>query len=181
MMLENTEVPLAHLTVTTADGDTVAVGALVDRPTVLVIPRYYGCLPCRGYLREVSEHLSDLDALGAGALAISSGTDDQAKWLMEDQGVAFPLLIDTERTVHEALELPRKWWVAVHPKGWWNYARALLRGNRQGAIVEPLQLPGLAILDATATVRRVHRGHALGDYPPIRVVLDELRAVEPAT
>lgn len=27
----------------------------MKRPTIVVIPRYYGCLPCRDYLRQASE------------------------------------------------------------------------------------------------------------------------------
>lgn len=177
MALKPAEIPLADVEVRRADGTPVLLGVLVDRPTVLVIPRYYGCLPCRGYLRDLSDRLGELEALGAGALAVSSGADFQARWLMDEQGVSFPLLVDPERRTHERLALPRRWWVALNPKGWWNYARAILRGNRQGRIVDPIQIPGLALLDATAVVRSVHRGRALGDYPPIAAVLDELRAL----
>lgn len=65
----------------------------------------------------------------------------------------------------------------LNPKGWWNYLVAALRGNRQGRIIEPNQLPGLALLDANATVVRVHRGRALGDYPPVSEVVEELGRV----
>lgn len=174
MALKTVDIPLYDVEVRTAEGEPVRLRDLVDRPTLLVVPRYYGCLPCRGYLKELSGRLGQLEAMGAGALAVSSGADFQARWLMDDQGVAFPLLVDPERRVHTALALPRKWWVALNPKGWWNYARALLRGNRQGRIIDPLQIPGLALLDSDATARRVHRGRALGDYPPLDVVLDEL-------
>lgn len=180
MALRAAEIPLADVEVRQADGTPVRLGDLVDRPTVLVIPRYYGCLPCRGYLRELSDHLGELAELGARALAVSSGADFQARWLMEQQGVAFPLLVDPARRTHERLALPRRWWIALNPKGWWNYARAILRRNRQGRIVDPLQIPGLALLDAAAVVRRVHRGRSLGDYPPIAAVLDELRVLTEA-
>ncbi|MBI2168532.1 MAG: AhpC/TSA family protein [Actinobacteria bacterium] len=175
MALKSVEIPLADVKAQTASGEVVRIGDLVDRPTVLVVPRYYGCLPCRGYLRDVTAALPELAELGAGALAVSSGADFQARWLMEEQGVAFPLLVDPERHTHEALALPRRWWVALHPKGWWKYLRAIFRGNRQGRIVDPIQIPGLALLDEHAVARRIHRGRALGDYPPIATVLDELR------
>ncbi len=55
-----------------------------------------------------------------------------------------------------------------------DYARALARGNRQGRIIKPNQLPGLALLDADARAVWVHRGRALGDYPPIDRVLAQL-------
>jgi hypothetical protein len=39
----------------------VRIGDLVQQPTILVIPRYYGCLPCRDYLNPaVDDVLEDL-------------------------------------------------------------------------------------------------------------------------
>jgi AhpC/TSA family len=165
---------LADISVQTASGEPVRLGALVDRPTILVIPRYYGCLPCRDYLRRLSERLDEVEARGAAALAVSAGADHQARWLTEEQGVRFPLLVDPHRRVHSALELPRRWWVGLNPRGWWNYAGALARGSRQGRIIEPNQLPGLALLDEGARAVWVHRGRALGDYPAIERVLSML-------
>ncbi len=88
--------------------------------------------------------------------------------------MTFPLLVDPERRVYDALELPRRWWVVLNPRGWWIYLRAILRGNRQGRIIDPIQLPGLAVLDGDARAVWVYRGTALGDYPPIDRVLSEL-------
>jgi hypothetical protein len=150
------------------------LGQLVERPTILVIPRYYGCLPCRDYLLRLSERLDQVEARGGAALAVSVGADHQARWLIDEKGVRFPLLIDPDRRVYTALELPRKWWVNLNPRGWLNYARALARGSRQGRIIEPNQLPGLALLDADARAVWVHRGRALGDYPSIERVLAQL-------
>jgi peroxiredoxin len=173
--LEPIEVALADLPLRTAAGDPVKLGDIVDRPTVLVMPRYYGCLPCRGYLKEVSARLDDVEAAGGAALAVSRGADFQARWLAEEQGIRFPLLVDPERRINDAVDLPRKWWINLNPKGWWNYAKAIFEGNRQGRIIEPNQLPGLALLDAHATAVRIHRGSALGDYPPFDHVMRELR------
>lgn len=140
----------------------------------MVIPRYYGCMPCRDYLRQVADRYDEVEALGAAALAVSVGADHQARWLRDEQGIGFPLLVDPERRIYDALELPRRWWVSLNPRGWWNYTRAIARGNRQGRIIEPNQLPGLALLDADANAVWIHRGRALGDYPKLELVLDEL-------
>ncbi|HXG40989.1 MAG TPA: peroxiredoxin-like family protein [Candidatus Limnocylindrales bacterium] len=165
---------LAEIAVRSIDGEEVRLGDVVDRPTILVIPRYYGCLPCRNYLRQVSERYPEVEASGGAALGVSVGAAHQARWLLDEWGIRFPLLVDPERRLYEALELPRRWWVALNPKGWWNYARAIARGSRQGRIVEPFQLPGLAILDAAGDAVWVHRGRALGDYPELDRVLAEL-------
>jgi peroxiredoxin len=166
---------LAEIEVQTDEGDTVRIGELVDRPTILVIPRYYGCLPCRDYLRQVSDRLDEVEALDGAALGVSVGAAHQARWLVEERGIRFPLLVDHERRVYEALGLPRKWWVSLNPRGWWNYARAIARGSRQGKIIEPNQLPGLALLDSDADAVWVHRGKALGDYPKLDDVVSRLQ------
>lgn len=57
---------------------------------------------------------------------------------------------------------------------------SLRRGSRQGRIIETNQLPGLVVVNANADALSI-RGKALGDYPPLEVVLGELgRAAEPA-
>jgi len=112
-------------------------------------------------------------------LGVSVGTQQQASWLMEEKGIRFPLLVDPDRHIYDALDLPRKWWVTLNPRGWWNYARAIARGSRQGKIVEPHQIPGLALLDANANAVWVHRGKGLGDYPALDDVLEDLRNLHP--
>jgi hypothetical protein len=165
---------LAEITVRNLEGDPLRLGAVIDRPTIVVIPRYYGCLPCRDYLRQVSERYADIQAAGGTALGVSVGADYQARWLIEQHGIRFPLLIDPERHLYDAIDLPRRWWVTVNPRSWWNYARAIARKNRQGRIIELNQLPGLVLLDAEARPTWIHRGRAIGDYPKLDTVLAKL-------
>jgi hypothetical protein len=169
-----TSTTLADVKVETVDGERIELGDLIDRPTILVIPRYYGCLPCRDSLRQVSERLDEVKAQGGAALAVSVGARHQARWLLEERGIRFPLLLDPERNAYGRLDLRRKWWVSLNPRGWWNYARAIARGGKQGRIIEPNQLPGLALLDPRANAVWIHRGRALGDYPKLDRVLEEL-------
>ena len=172
---------LAEITVQDADGADVRLGGLIARPTIIVVPRYYGCLPCRDYLQQVSDRLGEVEAAGAAALGISVGAAHQAGWLTHEQGIRFPLLVDPERRFYEAIDLQKKWWVGLNPRGWVNYARAIRRGSRQGRIIEPNQLPGLVVVNAGADALAIHRGRALGDYPPFDEVLAELgRAASPA-
>jgi peroxiredoxin len=172
---------LADVAVRDLDGRDVLIGDVVDRPTILVVPRYYGCLPCRDYLQQVSDRYDEIEALGGAAVGISVGAAHQARWLKDEKGIRFPLLVDPERHLYDAIDLPRKWWVGFNPRGWVNYARAVARGSRQGRIIEPNQLPGLVVLNARADAVSVHRGRALGDYPPLDQVLVELgRAALPA-
>ena len=172
-------IPLAENTVRDTSGEAVRLGDLVQQPTILVIPRYYGCLPCRDYLSQVSKRLEEVRTAGGAALGVSVGTQQQARWLIEEKGIRFPLLVDPDRQIYDALDLPRKWWVTLNPRGWWNYARAIARGSRQGKIVEANQIPGLALLDANANAIWIHRGKGLGDYPALDDVLEDLRNCHP--
>lgn len=166
---------LADIVVRDVDGSDVRLGEVADRPAIVVVPRYYGCMPCRDYLRQVSDRYDEVEAAGGKAVGVSVGADHQARWLMEERGIRFPLLVDPDRRLYDAIDLPRRWWVGLNPRGWWNYARAIARGNRQGRIIEPNQLPGLVLLDSEAQAAWVHRGSALGDYPKLDRVLGELR------
>jgi len=65
----------------------------------------------------------------------------------------------------------------LDPLGWWRYLRAFLRGARQGRLHDPLQAPGVAILDAGAVARWVWRGRTLGDYPPLEAALERVRSL----
>ena len=91
-------ISLADITLRTTAGELVRLGQLVERPTILVIPRYYGCLPCRDYLLRLSERLDQVEARGGAAV----GADHQARWLMEEKGVRFPLL-----AIPTAASIPR--------------------------------------------------------------------------
>ncbi len=133
-------------------------------------------MPCRDYLSQVRRSRGDIEALGASVLAVASGAAHQAQALQED-GMWFPLLVDPPKRVAAALGIGRIGLGWLDPTGWWTYGRALVRGARQGRITDPLQAPGIALLDVHGTARFVHRGTTLGDYPRLRTVLDRLRAL----
>jgi hypothetical protein len=165
---------LTDIVVRHPDGEPVRLGELVDRPTVLVIPRYYGCLPCRDYLRQLAARNEEVQGLGAALVSVSVGAGFQARWLLEKYRIPFPLLIDPDRNLHQAVRLPRRWWITLNPRGWWYYIRAIFHGNRQGVPIEPNQQPGLALLDEHCNVAWIYRGNALGDYPKLDLVFERL-------
>ncbi len=136
-------------------------------------------MPCVEYLSQVRRARSEIEAMGATALAISSGAPHQAEALMA-KGIWFPCLVDPTRRVAHALGIRKIGLGWLDPTGWWAYVRALARGARQGKITDPLQSPGIAVLDGRGTARFVHRGTTLGDYPPLADVLASLRGLADA-
>ena len=72
-------------------------------------------------------------------------------------------------------------WLAAATR--WSTRSAPLRTTARRARVSALKgnrLPGLALLDENATAVRLHRGSALGDYPPVTEVLGELGRLSPS-
>ncbi|MCW4355876.1 AhpC/TSA family protein [Hoyosella sp. YIM 151337] len=166
---------LESITLKTADGEPVELDSLLTRPTVVVLVRYFGCMPCQAYLKEISAHLNEFTAAGAAVIGVGGAADYQARHLTES-GVNFPLLLDPSHSLYNALDLKRfPWWRLLTPETWWRYLKAA-RTARQGRITaHPLQSPGLAILATDGTIKYLHRGHTLGHYPPVEEVLNATR------
>ena len=138
-------------------------------------------MPCLKLLSQLREAYPEIEALGARALAVATGADFQARQLMRD-GLPFPALCDPDKNLYRALGIERIHWRQwVRPSTWWRWAAAS-RGGRQGRLTgDILQAPGIVILDASRTVRYLHRGRTLADYPPLGEILDALRAVAGAS
>jgi peroxiredoxin len=157
------------------DGRRVELDSLLEKPLVVPLVRYYGCMPCQAFLRELEETREQLESIGLGVVGVGGAADYQARHLM-DSGVGFPLLLDPDHRLYEALGLCRiHWWKLLSPFTWWKYLKAARRA-RQGRITgHPLQAPGLAIIDRDRTVRFLHRGETLGDYPSAGQLLEAAR------
>ncbi|MFZ2173832.1 MAG: peroxiredoxin-like family protein [Rhodococcus sp. (in: high G+C Gram-positive bacteria)] len=168
---------IGPITLYDVDGGRVELDALLDTPVVVPLVRYYGCMPCRAFLQELEDLRGDFEAAGVHIAAVGGAADYQARHLME-HGIGYPLLLDPDHTLYQALDVHRiHWWMMLNPRTWWKYLSAA-RHARQGRITDhPLQAPGLAIIDADRTVRLLHRGRTLGDYPPAAHVLDEARCL----
>lgn len=67
--------------------------------------------------------------------------------------------------------------MSLNPRGGGTVSGPSLGATVRGRVIEPNQLPGLALLDANATAVRLHPGSALGDYPPVVEVVEELRRI----
>lgn len=162
---------------TDVDGRPVDIDTLLERPRVIALVRYYGCMPCRAYLHELERVRPQIEAAGVDVAAVGGAADYQARDLME-HGVAFPLLLDPKHTLYGSLDIHHiKWWKMLSPWTWRKYLAAA-RQARQGRITDhPLQAPGLAILGPGRTVEMLHRGETLGDYPPVTEVLDAVRRI----
>ncbi|MGI9577800.1 MAG: redoxin domain-containing protein [Microthrixaceae bacterium] len=155
-----------------ADGSEVSLADVVDRPTIVPIVRYYGCMPCRDFLLALEEQRKAAEANGVAIIAVGKAADYQAEWLMTEAGIGFELLVDPDENIYRALELGHfPWWKMLSPTTARNYLRALRRA-RQGKITNhALQAPGVIAVDADMRLTFVHRGETLGDYPDVGEVV----------
>jgi peroxiredoxin len=171
---------LDDLELTTAAGTVVRLSELADRPLVIPLVRYYGCMPCRDYLFQLEGARATIEGLGYSIVGVGGAADYQAKALMGD-GVGFPLLLDPDHRLYQALAVDHfPWWKLLSPDTWRRYLRAARRA-RQGKITgHPLQAPGLVVLDTERQVRYLHRGQTLGDYPTIDDLLVVLADAQPS-
>lgn len=154
--------------------------ALGDR-TIVVLPRYFACLPCQQYMHALNDRLDDLANRGISVAAVSARADHQAKWLRDEQGIRYPLLLDPERELTRAIGLGRfrPWEIAKPsvlkryvPAFTSRYLKRVEQRSRQGIPADPFQLPGLVVLDGDRRIVHLHRGEGLGDYPPIDEVIE---------
>jgi hypothetical protein len=125
-------------------------------------------------LREAHEEIA---SLGAGVLAVATGAGYQARRLMAD-GLPFPALVDPDKNLYRALGIERisfdQWF---RPSTWRRYLRSVGRA-RQGRLTgDVLQAPGVAIIEPPGTLRYLHRGQTVGDYPSLPEILDAVRRV----
>jgi hypothetical protein len=168
-------IDLSHLVLSDAHGSAVTLGDVIDRPTVIDRVRYYGCAPCRSFLRGLSERTDALETAGAGALGIGPSAAYQARAL-ERRGIGFPLLLDPEHRFAAAIGQGRMplWRFLLDVRGWGRWWRALPRSG-QGVITGGWwELPAVVITDERARVRWAHLGRHIGDYPDVDEVITRL-------
>lgn len=123
-------------------------------------------------LREAHPRITDM---GANAVAIASKPASIAQAVM-DAGSPFQLLMDPDHTVRKQAGINRLPVASLlKPSGGAAYARSL--GSWRQFTLKPseaTQRPALLLLDANQQVAWKHVGDALGDYPPVDAIFDQL-------
>jgi hypothetical protein len=169
---------LAGIEVATTEGDTVLLGDIVDRPTIVDVVRYYGCAPCRERLLELAAAHDRIEAGGGAVIGVGPRAAYQARLLAERGGIPFPLVLDPDHGVARAAGLERQplWRFLFDLRAWWRWLRSFLRVG-QGLITGGWwEVPAMIVVDSTCRPVWAHRGRSIGDYPPLDEVLTVLEA-----
>jgi peroxiredoxin len=127
-------------------------------------------------LREAQPELT---AHGAKILAVGTGAHHQAEHLMATE-YDFDCLVDPDRNLYKALgveHIALNQWFRIST--WRKYFRSWGQAKQGRITGDPLQAPGVAVIDADGVLRYLHRGVTLADYPTVDEVLAAVRmAVE---
>jgi hypothetical protein len=140
---------------------------------VVILVRYFGCLPCQNYLADL-DRVQDRLPDGTRMIAVGGSAAYQARWLRDTKGVRIPLLLDPEQQVRAIAGIGNLTSMQMSRlNGWKNYLRAMRHGFRpQVPTADLRKAPGIIVFDNEFFTTWVHRGEMLGDYPPV----DELLA-----
>jgi len=159
------------------DGGATKLGEFAADPLVVILVRYFGCLPCQEYVRDLDRNLGRFPD-GTRVIAVGGSADYQARWLHDTKGVEMPLLLDPEQRVRAVAgvgDLTARQMSRLGGAN--NYIKSLIHGFRpQVPTADMTKAPGIVVFDADFTVDWVHRGEMLGDYPPIGTVIDRMTA-----
>ena len=167
----------ASIALTDPDGNPTTLGEFAADPLVVVLVRYFGCLPCQEFVRDLDVQLNRLPG-GSQVIAVGGSADHQARWLRDTKGVQMPLLLDPDQEVRavagvgdlSALQMARVGGAA-------NYVKSLVRGFRpQVPTADATKAPGIVVFDSDFNVTWVHHGEMLGDYPTVDALIDRVNS-----
>ena len=158
------------------DGNPTTLGEFAANPLVVILVRYFGCLPCQEFVRDLDGELDRFPA-GARVIAVGGSADYQARWLRDTKGVEIPLLLDPDQEVRAVAgvgDLSALQMASVG--GATNYVKSLVRGFRpQVPTADATKAPGIVVFDSEFNVTWVHHGEMLGDYPTVDALIDRLK------
>lgn len=129
----------------------------------------------------MQNHYAEIQARGAGVVAIGQGTGAEAARFCRGVKTDYPCLGDPDKEGYRAFGLSRDgWWNVTagpfleDPKlAWSRIRRASLRGSVMRH-TDVLQLGGVAIVDPRGIVRYLHRARKTDDLPPTPVIIEHL-------
>jgi peroxiredoxin len=169
---------VAGIALTDPDGNPKTLGEFGADPLVVILVRYFGCLPCQEFVRDLDGERDRFPA-GTRVIAVGGSADHQARWLRDTKGVEMPLLLDPDQEVRAVAgvgDLSARQMSSLG--GATNYVKSLVRGFRpQVPTHDATKAPGIVVFDSELNVAWVHHGEMLGDYPPVDDLIDTVRSM----
>jgi peroxiredoxin len=134
---------------------------------------------CRKHVVQVHHHKNRFDELDARVFVVGFEPERRATDWLAREDLTFSFLLDEEREVYQAYELPRSFWRSWHPKNLWSYAKALLRGEKLPQVqADPNQLGGDFVIDGDGIIRLAYYSKNATDRPSVDELLSVLRKLQ---
>lgn len=176
-MTPSTTSEAAAIALSDPDGNPTTLGNFAADSLVVILVRYFGCLPCQEFVRDLDGELDRFPA-GTRVIAIGGSSDHQARWLRDTKGVQLPLLLDPEQQVRAVAgvgDLTARQMSSLG--GATNYVKSLVRGFRpQVPTADATKAPGIVVFDSDFDVTWVHHGEMLGDYPSVDELIERVES-----
>ncbi len=119
------------------------------------------------------QHSSRFQALSTQVLAVTFQDAATGRRFVKEEGLEFPLLVDSSRHLYEQFGMGKgRTWDVWGPSNWWAYARGICRGlmpKRPTGDVD--QLGGDVVVDPAGIVRFLHAGKGPADRPPVDTII----------
>jgi len=119
------------------------------------------------------EQEAELSRRNVAVAVVTFENDYFARSYVAETGLAWPLLIDSERTLYQGYGmLSASFWDLWGPKTWWAYGKLLLKGEKLHAAGSDVsQRGGDILIDPDGIVRLHHVGDGPADRPSIETIL----------
>jgi len=123
-------------------------------------------------LREKKEELAEHEI---SVLVVTFQQLEFAKKYVTDTGLEFPLLIDTERTLYNAYDMPRgSMWRILNPFLWGTYLRLMKKDKAQKPTDDIYQLGGDILISPEQKIALNFVSHDPVDRPSIDSILEKV-------
>lgn len=168
----------AEIAMTDPDGNSLVLGDYRADPLIVILVRYFGCLPCQDYLGQLVDSRGRFPA-DADVIAVGGSAAYQARWLRTNRGVSIPLLLDPEERVRAIAEIENlSARQLASRQGATNYLKAMRHGYPPQVPTGDLRkAPGIIVFDPAFSPLWVHRGKAFGDYPTVEELVAHVGAL----
>lgn len=114
--------------------------------------------------------------MGLKVVVVTFAHDFLARSYVQDTGLTWPLLIDSNRQVYRSYGmLTAAFWDIWGPRTWLVYARELLKGNKLVKSKDDIyQRGGDVLIDPQGIVRLHHVGSGPADRPAVDLILSKI-------
>ncbi len=154
-----------------SNGQTVPLASLFEtQPLALVFLRHLGCVFCR-------EHVAQLRGLkDANIVFVSMGSPEQTEAFRSELSSPHRYICDPERVLYHHFGVRRGGLVnLLHPQVFIRgIGAAMSQGMQAKPQSDPMQLPGVVVIDTTGDVTWEHQARHAADNPSGEEILRHL-------